>query len=57
MTTLTRVTIVTLLAGLLLASTCLAEDEFGLSVKTYSKDNFKDELAKANHFIMFYAPW
>ncbi|TRY71848.1 hypothetical protein TCAL_05412 [Tigriopus californicus] len=40
-----------------LASMGRAEDDFGLSVKTYTKENFKDELAKANHFIMFYAPW
>ena len=26
-------------------------------VVAYTADNFKDEVAKSNHFVMFYAPW
>lgn len=31
-----------------------ADDEH---VAVYTADNFKDEVAKSNQFVMFYAPW
>lgn len=32
-----------------------AED--AVNSKVYRKDNFNDEIAKNNNFVMFYAPW
>ena len=38
-----------------LAAAASAEDSS--DVVAYTADNFKDEVAKNNHFVMFYAPW
>jgi len=32
-------------------------DETESKCKEYTSENFNDELAKNNHFVMFYAPW
>merc|ERR1719367_1256669 len=47
-----------LLAILVLAfafAVAAADDDS--EVVAYTADNFKDEVAKSNHFVMFYAPW
>jgi len=47
-----------LLGAILVAAVALvgvsADDEH---VAVYTADNFKDEVAKSNQFVMFYAPW
>jgi len=48
------------LVTILLAAVALAgvsADDDASDVLAYTADNFKDELAKNNHFVMFYAPW
>jgi len=35
----------------------VSADDDASDVLAYTADNFKDELAKNNHFVMFYAPW
>ncbi|KAJ8945884.1 hypothetical protein NQ318_002725 [Aromia moschata] len=44
------------LSVLSLFSTIYAHEEDVHTAK-YDTDNFSDELAKNNHFVMFYAPW
>ena len=48
------------LVTILLAAVAFAgvsADDDASDVLAYTADNFKDELAKNNHFVMFYAPW
>ena len=44
-----------LVAAAAFAGIAAADDDS--DVVAYTTDNFKDELAKSNHFVMFYAPW
>ncbi|XP_046397334.1 thioredoxin domain-containing protein 5 homolog [Ischnura elegans] len=51
-----RVTLRVIAAAIIPTLACLAQDD-GANTVQYSMENFYDEVAKKNHFVMFFAPW